>query len=214
MTSRPRRLGLLGGTLDPIHVGHLDAAEAARQALALDEVLVIPAHDPPHRPGDPHASAFHRFAMVALAIDGRSGYCASDRELSRQGPSYTALTLRELRAEGWDASELYFIIGADAFAEIATWYEYPAILDACRFAVVSRPGTTPETAMARNPDLRGRLGESILLVHAKTSSVSSSEIRSRLASNQTVDGLVPPAVARHIATHQLYGTVSELHGQD
>jgi nicotinate-nucleotide adenylyltransferase len=214
MTARARRIGLLGGTLDPIHVGHLAAADAARDALALEGVLVIPAHDPPHRPGDPRASGFHRFAMVSLAIDGRKGYRASDLELRRQGPSYTALTLRDLRAHGWRPSELYFIIGADAFAEIATWYEYPAILDACRFAVVARPGTTPEQALARTPDLAGRVGESILLVHAKTVAVSSSEIRARLASGQAVDGLVPPAVARHITTHELYRTVNELHGQD
>lgn len=214
MTGRARRIGLLGGTLDPIHVGHLAAADAARGALALDGVLVIPAHDPPHRAGDPRASAFHRFAMVSLAIDGRDGYRASDVELRRQGPSYTALTLRDLRAEGWQPSELFFIIGADAFAEIATWYEYPSILDACRFAVVSRPGMTPEQALAHTPDLAARVGDSILFVHARTSDVSSSEIRARLASGQAVDGLVPPAVARHIATHQLYRTVNELHGQN
>jgi nicotinate-nucleotide adenylyltransferase len=209
-----RKLGLLGGTLDPIHIGHLDAAEGARQALALDEVLVIPAHDPPHRPGDPHASAFHRFAMVSLAIDGWHGYRASDLELRRDGPSYTALTLRELRAQGWEPSQLYFIIGADAFAEIATWYEYPAILDACQFALVSRPGTTIDEALARTPDLRHRVGQTIHLVPAKTSPASSSEIRARLAAGQPVDGLVPPAVVRHIATHHLYKTVNELHGQD
>lgn len=199
-----RKLGLLGGTLDPIHVGHLDAAEAARQALSLDEVLVIPAHDPPHRTGDPHASAFHRFAMVSLAIDGRPGYRASDLELRRNGPSYTALTLRELRAQGWEPSQLFFIIGADAFAEIATWYEYPAILDACQFALVSRPGTTIDDALRRTPDLRYRVGQTIHLVPARTSPASSSGIRARLAAGEPVDGLVPPAVARHIVQHHLY----------
>ena len=129
MTAGVRRIGLLGGTLDPFHVGHLDAADAARAALGLDEILVIPAHDPPHRPDDPHASAFHRFAMVALAVDGREGYRASDLELRRDGPSYTALTLRDLRSAGYEPSQLYFIAGADAFAEIATWFDYPAILD-------------------------------------------------------------------------------------
>jgi nicotinate-nucleotide adenylyltransferase len=214
MTHRAVRLGLLGGTFDPIHVGHLEAADAARRALQLDEVLVIPAHDPPHRAGDPHASPFHRFAMVCLAIAGRQGYRASDVELRRQGPSYTALTLRDLHAAGWKAAQLYFIIGSDAFAEIATWYEYPAILDACRFALVARPGTTIETALARTPDLRGRVGVSIHLVEAATTSVSSSEIRTRLTSGAPVDGLVPAAVARHILTHDLYRTVDELHGQD
>src|SRR5688572_13967648 len=176
MTRHAVRMGLLGGTFDPIHVGHLDAADAARRALALDEVLVIPAHDPPHREGEPQASAFHRFAMICLAIADRPGYRALDIELRRQGPSYTALTLRDLHAAGWQASQLYFIIGADAFAEIATWYEYPTILDACRFAVVARPGMTIESALARTPALRSRIGDSIHLVEASTAPVSSSEI--------------------------------------
>ena len=214
MSDGALRLGLLGGTFDPIHVGHLDAAEAARRALRLDHVLVIPAHDPPHREGEPQASGFHRFAMVCLAIAGRSEYRASDIELRRNGPSYTALTLRDLHAAGWQAWQLYFILGADAFAEIATWYEYPAILDACRFAVVARPGVTIESALARTPDLRGRVGDSIHLVEAPTTEVSSSEIRTRLTAGRSVDGLLSPAVARHIVTHDLYRTVDELHGKN
>ena len=214
MTRGARRIGLLGGTFDPIHVGHLDAAEAARGALALDEILVIPAHDPPHRSGEPHASAFHRFAMVCLAIEDRPGYRACDIELRRHGPSYTALTLRDLHAASWQAAQLYVIVGADAFAEIATWYEYPAILESCHFAVVGRPGMSLEAAVARTPDLRGRVGDSIHLVEAATAAVSSTDIRARLFAGQPVTGLVPPAVARHIAAHHLYGTVDELHGKD
>jgi nicotinate-nucleotide adenylyltransferase len=214
MTRGARRIGLLGGTFDPIHVGHLDAAEAARRALALDEILVIPAHDPPHRDDEPHASSFHRFAMICLAIEDRPGYRACDIELRRQGPSYTALTLRDLHAAGWQASQLYFILGADAFAEIATWYEYPAILESCRFAVVGRPGMSLEAALARTPELRGRVGDSIHLVEAATAAVSSSQIRARLVAGQPVNGLVPPAVAHHIVTHKLYGTVDQLHGKD
>jgi nicotinate-nucleotide adenylyltransferase len=214
MSDALRRIGLLGGTLDPIHIGHLDAAEAARTALTLDEILVIPAHDPPHKPDEPRASAFHRFAMVCLAIADRPGYRASDMELRRSGPSYTALTLRDLHAEGYKPAELFFIIGADAFAEIAAWYEYPRILEGCRFALIARPGTTIETALARTPELVNRVGDTIHVVNARTSPVSSSEIRARLAAHQTVDGMVPPAVARHIATHELYRTVHQLHGQD
>jgi nicotinate-nucleotide adenylyltransferase len=214
MSDAPRRIGLLGGTLDPIHVGHLDAAEAARTALKLDEVLVIPAHDPPHKSDEPRASAFHRFAMVCLAIADRAGYRASDMELRRAGPSYTALTLRDLHAEGLEPAELFFIIGADAFAEIGTWFEYPRILDGCRFALIARPGTPIEAALARTPELARRVGDTIHVVNARTSPVSSTEIRARLAAGQPVDGMVPRAVARHIATHELYRTVHQLHGQD
>src|SRR5262245_34091585 len=119
-----RRLGILGGTFDPIHYGHLDAAAAARSALSLDEILLVPASDPPHRPVDPRASGFHRFAMAALATRDIEGCRLSDLELQRSGPSYTALSLRDLHGAGWKPSQLFFILGADAFAEIASWHDY------------------------------------------------------------------------------------------
>src|SRR5689334_7098071 len=102
------RLGLLGGTFDPVHFGHLDAADAAQAALALDEVWLVPAHDPPHRPDDPRGSAFHRFALVSLAIAERPWLRASDRELRRTGPSYTIDTLKALHDEGWNAAQIFF----------------------------------------------------------------------------------------------------------
>ena len=209
-----RRLGILGGTFDPIHFGHLDAADAARNALQLDRVLLIPSFDPPHRPTDPMASGFHRFALVALAIQGNDALSASDMELTRTGPSYTADTLRAVARQGWRPSQIFFILGSDAFAEIATWREYPAVLDTANFVVIARPGTTLDAATARTPSLRGRLGQSIFLVEARTRDVSSSTIRARLAARQPIDDLVPAAVARHIAAHHLYGAVDDLHGQD
>lgn len=209
-----RRLGILGGTFDPIHVGHLDAADAARRALQLDQVLLIPSSDPPHRPADPLASGFHRFALVALAIQGHDALHVSDMELTRSGPSYTADTLRAVARQGWHPSQIFFILGSDAFAEIATWREFPAVLDAANFVVIARPGTTLEAAIARTPSLRGREGKSVFLVEARTRDVSSSTIRARLAAHQPIDDLVPAAVARHIAAHHLYGAVDDLHGQD
>ena len=218
------RLGILGGTFDPIHLGHLDTARAARHAMMLDEVRLIPSCDPPHRPADPLASPFHRFALVALAIQDDEGLRASDMELSRTGPSYTVDTLRTLAAEGWEASQLFFILGSDAFAEIATWREFPAVLDAAQFVVIARPGTTLDSAVARTSDLRTRIrrpdetpratGTSIFLVEAHTRDVSSSTIRARLAARQPIDDLVPPPVARYIVEHHLYGAVGDLHGKD
>jgi nicotinate-nucleotide adenylyltransferase len=209
-----RRLGILGGTFDPIHFGHLDAADAARRALQLDQVLLIPSSDPPHRPADPLASGFHRFALVALAIQGHDALHVSDMELTRTGLSYTADTLRAVARQGWTPSQIFFILGSDAFAEIATWREFPAVLDAANFVVIARPGTTLEAAIARTPSLRGRQGKSLFLVEARTRDVSSSTIRARLAAHQPIDDLVPAAVARHIAAHHLYGAVDDLHGQD
>jgi nicotinate-nucleotide adenylyltransferase len=207
-----RTLGVLGGTFDPIHFGHLDAAEAARAALSLDEILVVPSHDPPHRPVDPHATPFHRFAMAALAATGRPGYRVSDMELVREGASYTVDTLRALQRQGWSASQLFFILGSDAFAEVATWREYPRVLDEANFVVIARSGVTPEEAVARNPELSGRPG--IILLNADTRDVSSTLIRQRLRAGQPIDDLVPPAVAGHILAHHLYGAVGRLHGED
>jgi nicotinate-nucleotide adenylyltransferase len=223
--SHSRRLGLLGGTFDPVHFGHLDAAEAARTALALDAVMLVPAHDPPHKPVDPRASAFHRFALVALAIDEYTGFRASDMELSRDGPSYTVNTLRALHRRGWQASQIFFILGADAFADIATWHEFPGVLEAAHFAVIARPGTSLDAAAARTPELRARLrragddvpaapNTAVFLVEARTRDVSSTTVRARLAAQQPISDLVPAAVARHILAHQLYGAVDHLHGEN
>jgi len=219
-----RRLGVLGGTFDPVHFGHLDAADAARSALALDEVLFVPSHDPPHRPDRPHATAFHRFALVALAIDGRAACRVSDLEVRRSGRSYTADTLRSLHAAGWRPWELYFVLGADAFAEIATWREFPGVLDGAHFVVVARPGMPVDAALARTPALRPRVrpagsvagstgSTAIFLVEARTRDVSATTIRARLVARQPIDDLVPSAVARHIAAHRLY-VESNLHGHE
>ena len=220
-----RRLGVLGGTFDPVHYGHLDAAAAARTALGLDDILFMPSHDPPHRPVDPRATTFQRFALVALAIDGMPGYRVSDEELRRQGSSYTSDTLRTLHAAGWSPSHIFFILGADAFAEIADWHEFPAVLDAANFAVIARPGAPIEGALARTPALRSRVrspapdvlagpATSVFLVEAATRDVSSTDIRARLAARQSIDDLVPLSVARHIAANHLYGAEDGLHGDN
>ena len=202
--SEKRRLGVLGGTFDPIHYGHLRAGEAAEEVLKLDEIRVIPSHDPPHRPRDPKASAYHRFALAALAIEGRARWRLSDSELTRSGPSYTAPTLRALQVEGWQPSQIFFIIGTDAFAEIATWYDYPSVLDLAHFAVVTRTGT-PATSLEN---------ATVSYVNVQTPDVSSTEIRARLAAGQSIADLVPPAVERYILNHRLYSTsVNDLHGE-
>ena len=207
-----RRLGVLGGTFDPVHFGHLDAAAAARMALGLDEVLFIPLHDPPHKSADPRATPFHRFAMVTLAVSDTPGYRVSDMELVRAGNSYTWDTLQALHAEGWDAGELFVILGADAFADIGTWHRFPEVLDLAQFVVVARPGTTLDAAQRRTPQLQGR--SNILLVEARTRDVSSTTIRQRIASALPIDDLVPAPVARHIAAHHLYGTERRLHAHN
>ena len=144
--------------------------------------------------------------MTALAANSHDAMVASDLELRREGPSYTALTLEALHREGFMASQLFFIIGADAFAEIDTWYDYPRVLSLSHFVVVSRPGTPCSQAhpMPHPQSLIPEISTSIFYIDAVTPDVSSTEIRRRVASGESIDGLVPPAVAEHIRRHRLY----------
>jgi nicotinate-nucleotide adenylyltransferase len=223
-------IGILGGTFDPVHSGHLEVALAARQGLALDRVWLVPTRVPPHRTRPPQASIYHRFAMTGLAALASDVLQVSDLELDSPGPSYTSALLQRLHDEGYRASQIVFIIGADAFAEIATWHDYPTILDRCHFAVISRPGQQADELRARLPELAGRFvavepgkapmaveshRPSLFLIGAVTPDVSSTEIRERLRAGLPIDGLVPDAVERYIRRHALYvdavPTAGQLH---
>jgi len=219
-----RRIGILGGTLDPIHCGHMAAAVAARDALDLSEVLVLPSRMPPHRTVQPLASPFHRFAMASLAVSGVPRLFASDDELRLEGPSYTADTLDRQHARGLEAAQIFFITGADAFAEIATWKRYPEVLDLANFVVVSRPGHRIDALASRLPALADRMRNTpdraandrntlIFLLQAPTPDVSSTIVRERLRRGEPVTGFVPPLVETHILQHRLY-TADRLHGQN
>lgn len=218
------------------------AAVAARDAFDLSEVLVLPSRIPPHRTVQPLASAFHRFAMASLAVSGVSRFFASDDELRLEGTSYTADTLDRQHARGLEASQIFFITGADAFADIATWKRYPEVLDLANFVVVSRPGHRIDALTSRLPALADRMralrqgsgpvasdqtpsGSKplIFLLQAATPDVSSTVVRERLRRGEPVTGLVPPLVETHLLQHRLYqpspelrptGTADQLHGQN
>jgi nicotinate-nucleotide adenylyltransferase len=211
--TRVARLGVLGGTFDPIHVGHVAAASAACRALALDRVLLMPTHVPPHRAVQPQASPFHRFAMTVLAAETDPAFAASDLELQEPGPTYTSTTLARLAEAGYSPLQIFFITGADAFADIETWRDYPRLLDSGHFVVISRPGRPAAALRAELPALAPRMVDagtavppvaSILLVDASTPDVSSTAIRRRACEGAGLDGLVPPAVAAHINRYRLY----------
>jgi len=172
---------------------------------------------PPHRP-QPLASAYHRFAMVAIAAQERPGWRAADIELRFDAPSYTSRTLMRFHDRGYEPTQLFFIIGADAFAEIASWRDYPAILDAAHFAVVSRPGFPAFEMPERLPRLSGRMATTaidalnspnpvVVLIDATTADVSATGIRGRLALGESIEGLVPPRVQQHIEQHGLYSSM-------
>jgi nicotinate-nucleotide adenylyltransferase len=209
----PQRIGIIGGTFDPIHCGHLDIGDAAALALGLTRLYLMTANVPPHRP-QPRASSYHRFAMVSLAVAGRPGWRASDLELRFELPSYTSSTLQRFRERGYAPQELFFVLGADAFSEIEGWHDYPAIMGAANFAVVSRPGYPVDKLRQELPRLAGRMVQppiagaeselAIILVGAHTAAVSSTAIRERRAAGESIVGMVPSLVQQHIEQHGLY----------
>jgi len=162
----------------------------------------------------PVASVADRLAMARLAVEGHERWVVSDLETLESGrPTYTATTLDRLASSGLDTRTLFFVTGADAFREIATWKDYPALLDRCHFVAVSRPGCSARSLPGLLPPLAGRMLEapcaiparpSIFLVDAVTAPVSSTEVRRRLTAGESVDQLVPDAVARYIRSHGLY----------
>jgi nicotinate-nucleotide adenylyltransferase len=206
------KIGLLGGTFDPVHRGHLDVAHAARRALALDVVWLVPARVPPHRLR-PRASAAHRFAMAAQAVAGEDALLVSDIEMDSDAPSYTVTTLDRLSALGVAGASLFLILGADAFKDLPTWKAYPSLLDRCHVVVVSRPGMPAASVRTLVPDLADRMQDTpcevgpapgIFLVDASTMAVSSTEVRQAVMDGRPIDGMVPAAVAAHIDKHGLY----------
>ena len=225
MTARPR-VGLLGGTFDPIHLGHLAAARAAQHVLDLNTVRLLVSARPPHRPDSPRASEYHRLEMLRLAVAERPLTAERDWRCpisSSSAPGHRSRSTRceRLHAEGLTPLQIVFITGADAFAEIATWHRYPDVLDAAHFAVLARPGTTldhpvrpPARARVTN-DARPtrstrppRPGSSSSI--AETPDVSSTEIRARASRGESLDGLVSSSVAAYIAQNHLYRTALAL----
>ena len=211
-------LGILGGTFDPIHYGHLELAREVKEATGLAEVLLIPAGDPPHRAA-PVATAAHRLAMTELAIADYRGLAVDAREINRAGRSYTVLTLEELRAEA-PARPLALIVGADAFAGLPTWHRWLELFDLAHFVVVARPGAaTLEGALpaplAREWDRRctsdpralSTSPAGAIVRHAITPRpISASAIRAALARRDpaAVRGLLPAAVLAYIERNRLY----------
>ena len=203
--SRPGApIGLLGGTFDPIHNGHLAIAAAVRSALDLDGIMFIPAGIPPHKPGQRITPGTDRRAMVALAIEGEPAFGLSTIELDRPGPSYAVDTLAELTRAGPMAGRpLEFVLSAEAFAGFPTWRQPARILELARLAVVPRAGAGPVDEAwldARIPGWRARVD----FVEGPLVSVSASTIRDRVRAGLPIDGLVPPAVADYIHAHALY----------
>ena len=194
------RLGLLGGTFDPIHVTHLVMAQAARTALRLDRVLFVPAGDPWRKEGRALTPAAHRLAMVKAAVAGLADFAVSDLEIRRPGPTYTVDTLSTLHAQGHGA--IWLILGSDALEDLPNWHGPGRLIVLARLAVVLRPGHA--VAPERLEELLPGLAAVVDWVEMPPSSISATEIRARLRAGQSVVDMVPSAVLAYIETHALY----------
>ena len=202
-----RRIGILGGTFDPPHLGHLLIAESARTALGLESALFLPAGEPWLKAGQRITPGIHRRRMVELAIADNPHFALCDAELRRAGPSYTADTLAELRAELADDCIIYFIVGSDVLPQFQRWKEPERILNLCRLAVIERPGgpANPIELMAAQYPAAYAAG-AIVSVPGPAVDISASDLRRQLASGDMARYQIPAAVADYIRRHGLYNT--------
>ena len=202
----PGRVGVLGGTFDPIHVGHLAIAEAAREALGLERVLFVPARLPPHRATAPIAGPADRAAMVALAIADNPAFGLSRIELDRDGPSYTADSVERIANDEVRAGrvpDVRFILSAEAFAAFPSWNEPARVLAACRLVVLPREGHPPPDLDAFEAALPG-FGGRVTVLDGPGIRLSATEIRARIGRRLSVRYLVPEGVRAYIAERRLY----------
>jgi nicotinate-nucleotide adenylyltransferase len=202
MTDRPLRIGILGGTFDPIHVGHLIIAEEVRTRLGLSQVVFVPAGLPPHKRGWAIAAPEHRLQMIKLAIAGNPHFSLSRLDIDRSGPSFTVDTVH-LLLDAWGAdAEIYFIMGSDSLAELPTWHQPERLMRLCHIVAVGRPGYRVDLTEL-NRLLPGAT-TLIRMMDTPALDVSSTDIKRRVREGRSIRYLVPRAVERYIQEHSLY----------
>lgn len=197
-----RRIGVLGGTFDPIHYGHLVAAQEAHDQLALERVLFVPAGHPPHKPDRAMTPARHRLRMVELAIAADPRFTLSRVDVERPGPSYTVDTLTLLRAEWGPETAFFFLIGSDSLVELPTWRQPRRIIELCELAVLPRPGVRVDL-----PRLEAQLpglGDRLHRLTMPLLEISSHALRERVRAGRPITYLTPPPVEAYIREQGLY----------
>jgi nicotinate-nucleotide adenylyltransferase len=217
------KLGLFGGSFNPVHNGHMAIARQTREALGLDRILFIPTSQPPHKPDGSLAPAQDRYEMVRLAIVSDPTLAISDVEIRRPGKSYSIDTVRQLQQEYGAQTQLFFLIGLDAFLDFPSWRDPQTLLELCSFVVLSRPGLSFRSlsTVARLPPIpypsladldAGRISrieapigtQRLTCLKLPPSPISASEIRSRIRQGLPVANLLPPLVESYILQHHLY----------
>jgi len=200
------RIGLFGGTFDPIHIGHLISARAVAERLGLDQLILIPSAKPPHKHAEVVAEATDRLEMVRLAIADEQAFELSDCEIRRAGPSYTIETVQQFRDRFGTEVELYWIIGADSLAELSVWHRIAEVAELCQIVTARRcgfesPDLSPLTDLL-GPQQIKRLEAGLL--STPLIDISATQIRRRVGKRLSIRWLVPPAVAEYIAQRGLY----------
>jgi nicotinate-nucleotide adenylyltransferase len=214
-----KRIGIFGGTFDPIHCGHVKAAESVQSVFSFDKILFIPSYIPPHKESEDVASAAHRLKMVELALSSFDRFSPSSIEIDAKGMSYSIVTLNRIK-KMFPQTEIFFLLGVDAFLEIETWKDYEDVLEQCSFIVMSRPGYRLDEARGalskkynqRMVEISGPIqrdrqmffSPKIYLLPIHTLDISSSEVRERVGKNQSIEGLVPENVENYIKERRLY----------
>jgi len=212
------KLGLFGGTFDPVHFGHLRCAEEVGELFSLDRVIFIPSYVPPHKDENGLTAYPHREAMIALAIEGNELFTLSNVEEKRKGTSYSIDTITHFMETFGPDCDLYFIVGQDAFQEITLWKEWQRLLTLCHIVIMTRPGYAPrgfhgilpsEVAQRfvyrRDGDrYDGPTGNTVTFRHVTFLDISSTDIRRRIGELRSIRYLVPDSVRYYIAEHELY----------
>jgi len=197
-----RKVGIMGGTFDPIHLGHLVVANEVLNIYNLDEIIFIPAGNPPHKKGM-GASSWDRYLMATMAVLSNDKFTVSDMEIKNPAKSYTLNTLRELTNKYLD-TEFYFITGTDAVIDLPNWHEPEKLLNLCKFIAVSRPGISKERAESKIAEINSEFNGNIELLQVPMLQISSTDIRDRFNRGISAKYLLPESVEQYIIKNNLY----------
>ncbi len=197
------KIGIMGGTFDPIHLGHLATAEAVRESFSLDEIIFIPAARPPHKRGRNVADEFSRLTMTTLATQSNEFFKVSDMEMKRKGLSYTLDTMNELHEIFGQSTEIFFIIGADSLVDLQKWHAARELVDKCHFIATTRPGIDVDFSAVEN--FFGNVARKhIHRITTPALEISSTDIREKVRLGRSIKYLVPEVVEAYISKAGLY----------
>ena len=202
--NKKKKYGIMGGTFDPIHLGHLFIAETSQQELGLDKILFIPTGDPPHKKNQKITDSYHRLSMVDIAIDNNNSFFLSDIEINREGYSYTVETIKRLLELYGTTTELYFITGTDAFMEIETWKNYEELFKMARIVVATRLGYNDIMLNKKIQSFEKKYKAKIIKLPTPILEISSSDIRKRIKNEKSIRYLVTEGVQEYIYKNRLY----------